>query len=259
MRKLIVRSRNISCTPLKQLEVPITTIYRMGSSTPTERILRNPNRRHIEINTVEGCIVSGDKIKMKKAFDEAGVRHAEWFTYSSPRHFASKLAAFGTIIAKHKHSSRGRGIFLINTMDDFRELQRNNNLNEFVFEKYYTYSREYRVHVTKDGCFYTSRKMLITGATERWHRHSSNSVFINEENPNFCKPATWDLIVADCIKAMKQLKLDIVAFDIKVNRNGDWILLESNSAPSLKEQGIAKYKQALTQIINYKLCHDLLG
>ena len=253
MRKLIVRSRNRSCAPLKEMEVPITTIYRMGSITPTERILRNPNRRHLEINSIEGCLISGDKKKMKKAFDNAGVHHAEWFLYTNRNDFNAKLEEYGCIIAKHKHSSKGNGIFLIQTMDDFDQLSRSENLSNFIFERYYTYAREYRVHVTKFGCFYASRKMLITDATERWHRHSNNSVFINEENPDFKIPETWNDIVADCIKALKELCLDIAAFDVKVNRRGDWILLESNSAPSLKERGIERYKATLKQIIEDKL------
>jgi len=253
MRKLIVRSRNISSAPLKQIEVPITTIYRMGSTTPTSAILRNPSRRHLEINTIDGCRISGDKIAMKKAFDQAGVHHAEWCTYTNDRDFNTFLNDSGTVIAKHKHSSKGNGIFLINTMDDFVELKRTNNLSNFIFERYYTYSREYRIHVTADGCFYASRKMLINGASERWHRHSNNSVFINEENPDFMTPTTWSEIVDDCVKALKTIGLDIAAFDVKVNRSGKWILLESNSAPSLKERGIERYTQALNKIIQNKL------
>lgn len=254
MRHLIVRSRNTSCRPLKELVVPVCTIYRMGSTTPIERILRNPRQRFIEINSIEGCLTSSNKIKMKKAFDLANIQHAQWFHITNldtkDRVFRNKLSEYGVIIAKHIHSSKGKGIYLIQNLNDFNNIP--GDIREYVFERYYTYSREYRIHVTKDGCFYASRKMLLTGAEDRWHRHSNNSVFINEENPQFSKPSTWNEIVDDCIKALKQMNLDIAAFDIKVSRNGDWIVLESNTAPSLKENGLEKYKLALTNIIDSK-------
>ena len=49
------------------------------------------------------------------------------------------------------------------------------------------------------------------------------------------------------------MQLDIAAFDIKCTRDGRFILLESNSAPALGEQGIEKYKNELKKIINDKL------
>ena len=69
----------------------------------------------------------------------------------------------------------------------------------------------------------------------------------------FDKPTNWDEIVADCIKALKHMQLDIAAFDVKCTRDGRFILLESNSAPALGKQGIEKYKNELKKIINDKL------
>jgi type I restriction enzyme S subunit len=37
-------------------------------------------------------------------------------------------------------------------------------------------SREYRLHVTADGCFYACRKMLKADAEERWYKNDSNCV-----------------------------------------------------------------------------------
>lgn len=224
----------------------------MGSVTPTSSILRNPNQRHLEINSVEGCKISSNKLLMKDAFDRAGIKHAKWFKIINPHSVqqlvTEKLNEYGTIIAKHKHSSKGNGIYLMKSIDDLSQIE--GNVCDYIFEKYYTYSREYRIHVTKNGSFYASRKMLITGANDRWHRHSNNSVFINEDNIQFNKPSTWNAIVDDCKKALNEMNLDIAAFDVKVNRQGDWIILESNTAPSLKEQGIIKYTTALIDIIN---------
>lgn len=254
VRHLTVRSRNVSCRPLRELEVPVRTLYRMGSATPIERIFRSP-LRYLEINTVHGCLVSGDKIKMKKAFNECGVHTAEWFIAHNRVDAKGKvqrwLPTWGVIIAKRLNSSGGRGIYLIQSVGDLDQIH--DDITKYIFERYYNYTKEYRVHVSKFGCFYTSRKMLRNTATVRWHRHSENSVFINEENPMFDKPTNWDEIVADCIKALEHMQLDIAAFDVKCTRDGRFILLESNSAPALGEQGIEKYKNELKKIINDKL------
>lgn len=253
VRYLTVRSRNVSCRPLRQLMVPVRTLYRMGSTTPTERVFRSP-LRCLEINTANGCLISGDKIRMKKAFNECGVHTAEWFVAYNRADAKDKvrrnLLAWNVIIAKRLNSSGGRGIYLIQRVEDLEQIH--DDITKYIFEKYYNYTKEYRIHVSMFGCFYTSRKMLRNTATVRWHRHSENSVFINEENPMFDKPSNWDEIVADCVKALKHMQLDIAAFDIKCTRDGRFILLESNSAPALGEQGIEKYKNELIKIINYK-------
>ena len=109
------------------------------------------------------------------------------------------------------------------------------------------------MHITKNGCFLANRKMLKNNAKDRWHRHSSNSVWISEENPLFDKPSNWDKIVEACIKALKALELDIAAFDVKVqnskHKDPKFIILESNSAPSLGERSIKKYTQELSRLI----------
>jgi hypothetical protein len=74
--------------------------------------------------------------------------------------------------------------------------------------------------------------MLKQDATERWFRNSKNSVWILEDNPLFDKPITWNAIVQDCLKALNALGLDTCAFDVKVNKKGEWSILEGNSAPS---------------------------
>lgn len=252
---LYLRTRNFSCKPLKQLLFPIRVIYRMGSTTPTNQITRF--RNYIELNTAEACKLSGDKILMKKRFTRSNIPTAPWFTVNAAdtnnqkvQHYLDK---WGTIIIKHKHSSKGNGIYLIKSLDEYLQLNLN-NIENYIFEKYYTYSKEYRLHVTKEGCFYACRKMLKNDAQIRWHRHENNSVWILEDNPLFAKPTNWDEIVTACVNALKSLQLDIAAFDIKVQNDKHeypkFIILESNSAPALGKYGLTTYKQQLTHIIN---------
>ena len=258
-KHLIVRSRNISCKPLKEIVVSRPTIFRMGSVTPTNLITKCKNP--IEINSVNACRLSGNKILMKKRFKHAKVSIAEWFTLSD--HNVQKvdyyLNKWNKIIIKHKHSSQGNGIYLITNIEEYLNWFYNDcvDIHSYIFERYYPYSKEYRIHVTKNGYFSASRKMLKNDAEVRWHRHSNNSVWIKENNPLFDKPSNWDIIVKDCISALKSLGLDIAAFDVKTQtakyENPKFIILESNSAPALGENTLEKYKQELLMIINERI------
>lgn len=236
----------------------------MGSSTPTSEILtrRKPNSKKplLEINSPESCILSNDKIKMKRRFTHAKLPTAEWFTIKSYESGRQKVAYWLTkwksIIVKHKHSSKGNDIYLIETFEDYEKFveQAKPYPRDYVFERYYTYSREYRLHITKDGCFFANRKMLKEDAEVRWHRHDNNSVWILESNELFNKPNNWDEIVESCVNALKSLGLDIAAFDVKVQKsdveNPKWIILESNSAPSLGDVTKEKYIKKLNEIID---------
>lgn len=257
--KLRVRSRNRSCDELRGMPVPYRTILRMGSTTPTEDITHF--RRVIEINKPEGCYLSADKILMKKRFMHGKIRTAEWFMvnpkdrkFKRVQHYFDKWQS--PIIIKHKFSSKGNRIYLVHNMGEFNDfisqMGRNLKIEDYVFERFYTYTREYRLHVTKDGCFYTCRKMLKQDAEVRWHRHENNSVWILEDNELFDRPKSWDKIVSECVRALEALGLDMCAFDVKVQSNAHkdpkFIILESNSAPALGEIGIEKYK---TQILKF--------
>lgn len=263
MRHLKLRSRNFSCEPLKQIETPIPVIYRMGSVTPLNKIFkRKIPKRYLEINSVQACRISGDKYLMKKRFNHARIKSAPWFTingrdYNNQRilHYLNK---WNTIIAKRYNSSKGKGIYLIKSIEDYLKFRTQIQaeryyVEDFIFERYYTYTKEYRIHVTKDKCFYACRKMLIENAQDRWHRHGNNSVFIYEENPKFDKPQNWDEIVNECINALKALRLDIAAFDVKVSKKGDFIIMESNSAPALGERGIQEYTKIIKEWIDLNI------
>lgn len=262
MRHLIVRSRNLSCAPLREIEVPYRVIYRMGSETPTVKIFKKgipKGAKLLEINSPEACHVSGDKILMKKRFVKGRIRTAKWFTINPGDHNDERITHYlnkwDKIIAKHKHSSKGKGIYLIESFEDFSKFKESikdlrQKIEDFIFERYYSYTREYRIHVTKEGCFYASRKVLINEAKDRWHRHADNSVFLSEDNPKFNKPDNWFEIVDACVKALKSLNLDLAAFDVKVAKDGKYIILESNSAPALGELGIQRYTEILTKFIN---------
>lgn len=266
MISLYLRTRNHSSQPLKNLRFAKRVIYRMGSTTPTNAITSRPV--FLEINQPQGCRNSSDKRTTKVLFQEANnagitIPQAEFFIVNTfdevlaelRRHFEVDRDWRHGCIAKRYNSSKGNGLFLINTLDDFnafKEFVHNNEreVSKFVFEKYYTYTKEYRLHVDKwFGCFYANRKMLLEDARVRWHRHDDNSVWVLEENPLFDTPETWDKIKEACVNALNVLGLDMGAFDIKVSRTGAFIIMECNSAPGLGAVALEKYAEELNKIV----------
>ena len=168
------------------------------------------------------------------------------------------------IVAKHHFGSRGNGNYLLNSQEELQNWMKGKDLSNYLFEKFYNYNREYRLHVTKNGCFYTCRKMLKsdTPKDKRWFRNDSNSVWIVEENEQFDRPTNWKLIEEQCVKALQSTGLDFGACDVRVqsakNNDGnkrkdiDFIIVEINSAPSFGDRTEVEYLKELPKILKEK-------
>jgi glutathione synthase/RimK-type ligase-like ATP-grasp enzyme len=255
---LRILSRHPSINPLRRtLLVPAKVVYRHGSTTFTDI--------GKEVNSVESVATSSNKLLMKQAFDGGRVKSAVWtavanidqlLTWAAPHEFK--------IVAKALYGSRGEGNYLLKTEAEIRTFATTHNLTRYIFEKFYNYSREYRLHVDSDGCFYTCRKMIKeeTPEDKRWYRNDSNSVWIIEENPAFDKPVNWDAIVAECVKALNATGLDVGACDVKVQSattakgkpraEVDFFVIEINSAPAMAERTLEEYSKRLPLIIKRK-------
>lgn len=261
-------SRHPSIAPLrKAMLTPMNVLYRHGSTT--DPVLK---KYDVEINTAEAIRNSASKLRMKNKFQEAGVKTAVWYTYNGNNFMNGNAVVEGPIefpiVAKHIHGSRGRGNYLLNTEAEFNEWRQGKVFANYIFEKFYNYNREYRLHVTEAGCFYTCRKMLKSDTPEkdRWFRNDSNSVWIIESNPDFDKPTNWKVIEEECIKAVKATGLDVGACDVRVQsaKTGkgkdreapDFIVLEVNSAPSMGEITLEKYREELPKIAARKFAKN---
>lgn len=251
---LKVRSRHPSHNILrKSVEVPIPTVVRFGSDTVV-------SDEYFQINSIQGCKNAANKLLMKNCFQEHNVKTADWVfpeTQEQLREWLSNRSH--KFIIKSLTGSRGRGLYLKENaqgvIDFFADASK---FGRYIVERYYNYSKEYRLHVSKDGCFYTCRKMLKTDANERWYRNDSNCVWIMEENPLFDKPDNWNAIEQECVKALKAVGLDLGACDVRVqtkapDRLENFIICEINSAPSFGEVTAEKYKQQIKNI-----CADYL-
>jgi len=255
MRFLKIRSRHPSHDILRQA-IPTgrkRVVFRLGSFTvmPPE---------YQQINTVDACMNSANKKRMKELFIENNVKTAVYCNPSNEEELnvwavENRLNQNKQLIIKSYRGSRGRGLYLKNNLEEVKEFFRERGYGGHIVEKFYNYNREYRLHVYKDGCFYTCRKMLKEDATIRWYRNDSNSVWIKEDNPSFDKPANWDTVVSECVKALNAVGLDIGACDVRIQSsksgdNPDFIICEINSAPSFGEQTAIEYKNLLNKLLN---------
>lgn len=260
---LRIFSRHPSIGPLRKslLIKGKKVVYRHGSTSASE--LR------YEINSVQAVRTSADKLLMKQAFDKAKASNAPWIRLNKAGtpEFKKWLESVGfdknMIIIKHRFGSRGNGNYLIKTQKDLNSFisQRKGGLDSYIVEEYMSYTVEYRLHVTERGCFYTCRKVLKndTPKEKRFQRHDDNCSWLIETNPKFNKPANWKEIVDDCVKILKAMGADVLAFDVKCtskknSKDGKvkWIIIESCSAPSFGQVMIDKYKKELPLIVEHK-------
>jgi glutathione synthase/RimK-type ligase-like ATP-grasp enzyme len=249
------------------------TIIRFGSSTATE----NYSNVKVEINTVNAIKNSANKLRMKKCFTEAGVQTADWWVYKQHDPIGMTFVSGKDevaiqnnnelpypIVAKHIYGSRGTGNTLLNNEQELQQWLQGKTLSNYIFEKFYNYSREYRLHVTKHGCFYTCRKMIKTDTPDdkRWFRNDQNSVWVLEQNELFDRPVNWKSIEEHCVKALNAVGLDVGAVDLRVQsathkdgslrKDPEFIVIEINSAPSFGEVTSQKYIEILPKLINEK-------
>lgn len=270
----MIRSRHPSHASFRtQLrKLPFRSVVRFGSLTELEDPATK-NGSRIELNSKEAIKNSSSKLLMKQKFTEIGVKTAEWFIgvegVSALINIHEDLIDYNDltypIIAKSHYGSKGKGNTMLKTQKEFNNWITGKILSNYIFEKYYNYNKEYRLHVTKDGCFYTCRKMLRQEFREHpnsWQRHDDNCVWILEENESFDKPDNWSEIVEHCVKALKSCGLDFGACDLRVQNNKDnegnrrdnpdFIVVEINSAPSMGTVTLEKYKEILPQLLIQK-------
>jgi len=135
--------------------------------------------------------------------------------------------------------------------------------NGYYSERFINYNREYRLHCTKNGCFYACRKMLKTDAEARWFKNDSNCIWYVDTNDGFDRPTNWDKIEAECVKALNAVGLDFGAFDVRVQSSKNkeevlredpkFVIIEVNSAPSFGDITERKYKEIIPQLIMSKV------
>jgi len=278
----VIFSRHPSHTNLRRKNakielVPFKSVVRLGSTTDKEDTVTNGGNR-IELNTIEAVRNSSSKLRMKNCFQNAepSVKSADWYRSSNDNNMfllQTKAEIIRVrledmplpLVAKSLYGSRGQGNTLLNTTEEITSYLRSGvDLSNRIFERYYNYSREYRLHVDANGCFYTCRKMMKkdTPNENKWYRNDDNCVWILENNEAFDKPTNWDNVVNESVKALKAVGLDFGAIDLRIQNSTDrdgnkrqepeFIIVEINSAPSFGEVTEQKYIEHIPVMLKNK-------
>jgi hypothetical protein len=253
--KILVLTRHPSQSPLRtQLpRVKGRAVVRLGSTT-----VLNDGKVRTEVNSVQGVKNSASKLLMKQCFTRGGVKTTAWKNGTSTEILAWADQVGYPIVSKSHFGSRGVGN---RKHDDKASLTAfiRSNPSGYIYEKFQPLGREYRLHISKFGCFYACRKLLRNDAPEgSWQLHSDCVNWVLENNPSFKKPANWNAIVEDCMRAQQALGLDICAFDVMVSvpkkdsGNSEWLITESCSAPAFGDITLQKYLEEIPKIINSK-------
>lgn len=231
---------------------PFRAVVRLGSyRTPT------PQGVTVTINSPEACNNAADKAKMKACFVTAEVKTAQHWSVLDFVNIPDEEKRF-PIVAKNIMGSRGTGVFLLKTLEEFNQwLSRPTRRGQqYIIEKFIDYGREYRLHVTEDGCFYTCRKAMKrdTPDGDKWKFNCAHTVWLREDNAQFAKPSNWAEIEAECVKALKAVGLHVGAVDVKVSRKtrragSKFFILEINSAPSFGDLTREHYVKVLPELI----------
>lgn len=244
----------------KALEkLPKKSVIRLGSTT----VLPDDNIR-IHINKIEAIKNSSSKLRMKQCFTNAGIKTTDWWITKDGKTFSSLELAEKSkninnlpypIIAKGIFGSRGKA----NTkLDDSKQLEnwlRNKNLDNYIFEAFFDGTREYRFHISNNGVFLTWRKLRRndTPKNQRWFFNNQNCNWVSEKHELYNKPTSYNKIGEECVKALKAVGLDIGGCDVRVNKKGDFKIIEINSACSLATVTAEAYKKELTNLLKNKL------
>ena len=280
-----VRTKNDSAENLrarnKTLDIQkVKSVVRLGSTTPNSEIFTTLPSKLVEINTVDAVNNSRSKVLMKTAFDKAGVKTSEWYTFFNDSVGNLQVGKAQTttaialkdlpypMIAKKIYGQKGIGMQMVNNEAEMTAFIRDTvisglNKTRYYLESYYAYNREYRLHVTEEGCFYTCRKVLKADAKERWFRNDSNCNWLVESNEKFDKPVNWDKCIEHSVKALKAVGLDIGAVDLRIQssqykdgnkrKDPDFIVIEINSAPAFGKITEEKYIEQLNKLIKNKI------
>jgi RimK-like ATP-grasp domain len=112
-----------------------------------------------------------------------------------------------------------------------------------LYTKYQKSTAEFRVHVFRDNAFDIQRKIRDPGRVPtNWHVRSHDNGFIFVRNGL----SYTDGLKTVAINAIKVLGLDFGAVDILKLKNGDYKVLEVNTAPGLTGQTLTNYYNAFT-------------
>lgn len=234
-------------------------VIRLGSTTESSAVN--------QINSIASIMQSSNKLLMKNCFAKYGISTPEYYIIDNrgiildgvTRNVVKNLEY--PIVAKHVLGSRNSGNYKLNSEKELVKFisSRKSNINNFIFEKYKNYAKEYRIHVSTQGSFLAWRKVrkLSTPENQRWFFNNQNCNWLSESNSNFDRPTNWDIITKECVKALNSVGLDIGGIDVRVQNNKagshpKFSIIEVNSACSQSSITSEHYINEFNKLIDIK-------
>lgn len=152
------------------------------------------------------------------------------------------------LVAKQLSSQRGKGVFLIKKIDDFKILNKDFPECEFLFQRFYPGKNEYRLLVLGEAIGSFERKIR----TDPKEFRVNLALGADEEYIEIKKiPGQMESIA---IKAAQALDIQIAGVDILVDKNDKIWLLEVNRGPGLTyDPQISPELDSLASFFNQEL------
>ena len=147
------------------------------------------------------------------------------------------------ILVRENHTFGGRGIDLIDDVDDFRYIP----LGKFAV-RFYPKDKEYRVHVSNGRVISVTEKRATSGTKKegmaRYIRSYSNGWIHCRQNVGTCPE--MEKLAIDAVSCIPGLTF--AAVDIMKSKAGNYRLLEINTAPSMFGSVLEAYVKEFERI-----------
>lgn len=106
-----------------------------------------------------------------------------------------------------------------------------------LYTKYFSHNREYRVVVVPENIGIMHVQAYIKKEKDgEWTLFEDNSIHL-------------DAVKAQCLKAAEALRIDYVGFDVLMNKQNQFIILEANSGPIITDTTIKAFKKMLKNVV----------
>lgn len=223
-------------------------LFRLGSQTMIDNNTIKNYAKIIKINSIEGINISRNKLLMKRKFEELKLDTPLRYIEGDLIKWASDKYP---IVSKSFYGSQGKGNTIHETEKSFTEWLNSAAKNNYIYEQYVNYTKEFRIHCSKNGIFSVFRKLRKNDSEERWYFNSKNCIFKIINIEDLKKYPCFINLEKQLIEAINGMQMDILAFDVRINKDyTKFTIIESNSAPSLLLQGTLDYSMEILKIIS---------
>lgn len=198
------------------------------------------------LNKQEAVERGRNKLKTFQVLDDHGVDCLPWTT----NWYIAKMwleKGHTVVVRKTLTGSEGAGILIVEKVNELIQAP--------LYTMYINKVREFRVHATATGIIDTQWKVHDPklGPPKSWKVRSYANGFIFQRkgvNPNAQRDAL-------AIQAVKALGLDFGGLDIIEDNQGNFYVVEVNTAPGIEGQTVTRYGEALRAYVAGKQYHPV--